>query len=433
MEQADQQLQSNQETRQMGQDPDAAVSQDSSLDVEGKDKKLLKILTYVLASIVLVAFGGFSFWFYQKKISKKPTYSPGFSPSPVSKEIPTPTSGTIPAVSETEIRGKVVFVRDGDIFVISPDGSEEKRLTTYGANWAPVFSPNGEWIAYSSLPKELERQEVAPTPSNVWIIRPNGSEARKLSKEPRVIGTIVWSPDSKKIAFSTADTSIAIIDIETGVTQEFIKDAGPAGIVAADPVWLTSSTLIYKARLPNSPNEAGIALADTQKQTIEWLIQKPYITNVLSFSNGRKLLCLFEEAIWQIDVASKTMEKLDLDIPEDIWFNGNLKLSPTEDRLIGAVGFKSEGPAPPEQKLTFIIIDIKSGNIDLMETGLKFWGGLDWSSDGSWLILNGIPVEEKIATEEEIIQSDLWRVNIQTQTKEKLTDNAQSPNWFFKE
>ena len=431
MEQADQQTQSIQEAQQVGQASDDVIPQGSLLEKEGENKKLVKILTYFFVSIFLIAVGAFGFWFYQEKILKKPTRLLGLSPSSVSKKIPTSTSETIPIMSETEIRGKVVFIRDGDVFVINSDGSEEKRLTTYGANGMPVFSPNGEWIAFSSVPKEMKGKAGAPIPFNIWIIRPDGSGARKLSRESRLMGNIVWSPDSKKLAFSTA-SSIIVMDVESGVTQEFIKDAGPVGIVAASPTWVTPNTFVYMRKLPDSPDNAGIALVNIKEQTAEWLIEKPYIKNILSFSDGRKLLCRLEveETIWQIDIASKAMEKLNLDVPNNIYF-WNLKFSPTEDRLIGVVGFKSEGSSPPEQKLTFIIIDLESGDTSLVETGLKFWGGLDWSFNGSWLILNGIPIEEKIVTEGKITHSSLWKVNIQNQVKEKLAENARSSNWFF--
>jgi Tol biopolymer transport system component len=55
---------------------------------------------------------------------------------------------------------------------------------------APKWSPDGQWIAFS-LPKG----------EGIGIVRPDGSEQRKLTVEPGSGYGFAWSPDSSRIAY----------------------------------------------------------------------------------------------------------------------------------------------------------------------------------------------------------------------------------------
>ena len=53
-----------------------------------------------------------------------------------------------------------------NLFIMHPDGSNQCQLTSApGSEWEPVWSPDGEWIAFISL---LE--------SKAFRIRPDGSQ-----------------------------------------------------------------------------------------------------------------------------------------------------------------------------------------------------------------------------------------------------------------
>jgi Tol biopolymer transport system component len=73
--------------------------------------------------------------------------------------------------------GKLVHsagvVGSGDLWIMNPDGSGQKQLTSTGADRAPSVSPDGRYITFLSS---------RSGPHNIWIAAIDGSEARELAK-----------------------------------------------------------------------------------------------------------------------------------------------------------------------------------------------------------------------------------------------------------
>lgn len=86
----------------------------------------------------------------------------------------------------------IVFDLLGDLYSLPIAGGRATRITSgLGFDSQPVVSPDGQWIAFTS-----DRSGS----NNLWIARPDGSEARKLSDDSQW-GSITpaWMPDSKAI------------------------------------------------------------------------------------------------------------------------------------------------------------------------------------------------------------------------------------------
>ncbi len=85
----------------------------------------------------------------------------------------------------------------------------------------PAWSPDGEWISFSRGEWTLER---AASEDQLWISRPDGSDARMLTDDAETThGPAAWSPDGRYLlfrAYSVADletpSQIRILDLETG-------------------------------------------------------------------------------------------------------------------------------------------------------------------------------------------------------------------------
>src|SRR5437870_13045513 len=91
----------------------------------------------------------------------------------------------------------IVFELLGDIFTLPIEGGQAKLIS--GGMFfdsQPKFSPDGQWIAFIS---DREGSE------NIWIIHPDGTGAKQVSKDPNSEFTSPsWAPDGKYIFVSKA-------------------------------------------------------------------------------------------------------------------------------------------------------------------------------------------------------------------------------------
>lgn len=83
---------------------------------------------------------------------------------------------------------------NADVFVIRVDGTERRRLTSDpGDDVAPVWSPDGSHLAFQS-----ERQGS----KDLYIIRADGSDLVRVTNFNPGAGRPTWSPGGKKLAFT---------------------------------------------------------------------------------------------------------------------------------------------------------------------------------------------------------------------------------------
>ena len=95
--------------------------------------------------------------------------------------------------------------RDGnlDIFVANADGTSEQRVTDDpGADWSPIWSPDGTRLIFTS-----DRSGD----DDVWVVSASGGAATNMTNDPAADQVPIWSPDGARIAFvsdRTADVEV---------------------------------------------------------------------------------------------------------------------------------------------------------------------------------------------------------------------------------
>ena len=117
---------------------------------------------------------------------------------------------------------KIAFERDHEIYTINSDGTVETRVT-YGdyLNFSPEWSPDGNWIA---VVRREWRNDAADRGNQIWLMRPDGSEARPVTDVENVIHrSLVWSPDSSYLLFQayviqppSTVSEVRALNIQTG-------------------------------------------------------------------------------------------------------------------------------------------------------------------------------------------------------------------------
>jgi imidazolonepropionase-like amidohydrolase/Tol biopolymer transport system component len=105
------------------------------------------------------------------------------------------TEGTWLDVDVSPDGKRIVLDLLGDLYAIPIDGTGTglaERLTSGAAfDMQPRFSPDGKWIVFAS-----DRDGLL----NLWVMKPDGSGARQVSKEKQgYVNSPTWSPDSQYI------------------------------------------------------------------------------------------------------------------------------------------------------------------------------------------------------------------------------------------
>ena len=87
--------------------------------------------------------------------------------------LPTAQPTTVPLSSQ--FNGEIAYVRDGDIWLLDLTTGQAKRLTNDGHSTNPAWSPDGQWLAFTS-----KREGNF----DIYLMRADGSETKRMTNSP---------------------------------------------------------------------------------------------------------------------------------------------------------------------------------------------------------------------------------------------------------
>jgi TolB protein len=125
--------------------------------------------------------------------------------------------------------GKIAFFRQGDIFVIEPDGSGETNLTGEASGGDPNWSPDGSRIVYESLNDGN---------FEIYVMNADGSNQTRLTDNPAFDSRPAWSADGSQIYFqSTRDGNFEVYVMNADGSNQTRLTDNPAfdGATAPSP------------------------------------------------------------------------------------------------------------------------------------------------------------------------------------------------------
>jgi Tol biopolymer transport system component len=126
--------------------------------------------------------------------------------------------------------GTLAYFWSGQVWVMAADGSGARSL---GAGLSPAWAPNGRRLAFDA---------DANGNNDVWTMRADGRDPRRVTRNPALDYSASWSPDGTQIAFASGGTAINVADAAGHVRT---VATGPAGSQLHAPSWSPDGTTIY--------------------------------------------------------------------------------------------------------------------------------------------------------------------------------------------
>ena len=166
--------------------------------------------------------------------------------------------------------GKIAFTYHGDIWVADEDGSHPFRLTDHVAKDVfPRFSPDGEWIAFTS--DRMGNYDL-------WLIPVTGGEAKQLTFHTTDDWMTYWTPDGQRLIFRTSRkgtfySPLYTVDLKGGLPVPMDMDMGSDGMMSQDGKNIAFNRLGFRywRKHYRGNNNTDIWIQDLETKAIQQL------------------------------------------------------------------------------------------------------------------------------------------------------------------
>lgn len=133
----------------------------------------------------------------------------------------------------------IILGRDHQLWLVGPDGADERLLTDELSALWPAWSPDRSHVAFISI----DTDDPAATPA-LYVVDTDGSGLRRLADDVASHTAPVWSPDGDRLAFTsfaafdnnrnTGTIGVRMFDLASGQETDL---SGPDLPIAFNPTW----------------------------------------------------------------------------------------------------------------------------------------------------------------------------------------------------
>ncbi len=154
-----------------------------------------------------------------------------------------------------------------DIWKMRPDGSDPQQLTNSATEeWGPVWSPDGSTIAFCT----------GLMSSHIWLMDPDGSNQRQLASTTDGCDPS-WSPDGSQIAYDSHASGVTQIWLVDADGSNPINLTNAVGVTYQSPSWSPDGSKIAFMRqgmdwelMMINPDGTGLEVLTNSPTTHEW-------------------------------------------------------------------------------------------------------------------------------------------------------------------
>lgn len=225
----------------------------------------------------------------------------------------------------------IAFVYAGDIWVAGRQGQQPRQLTTHAASeFAPKFSPDGRWIAFSAN---------YDNNTDVYVIPVQGGTPRRLTWHPGADTINGWSADGKRVLFASnrevangRSNQLYEVPVDGGPERKLMQALAFEGAWAADgerlayrpygkayqgvsgwrqsrggttpPIWILNTKTNQLDKIPheNASDNTPMWVGD---EVVFISDRKDHAANLFAYNSKTKALRqLTRETVWDIRNAS---------------------------------------------------------------------------------------------------------------------------------